>query len=125
MAREEIVILNGARTPMTEWVGGRAGNGKQGGALKDFSAIDLGVIAAKAALERSKVPPDILDTRWSHITNRSKVDANSKAGNKPGDGKERIVLGAGTHKYRHILLWFTTPPSAGPTVRISELSLLA
>jgi len=61
MAREEIVILNGARTPMTEWVGGRAGNGKPGGALKDVSAIDLGAIAVKAALERSKVPPDILD----------------------------------------------------------------
>ena len=61
MAREEVVILNGARTPMTEWVGGRAGNGKQGGALKDVSAIDLGAVAAKAALERSKVPPDILD----------------------------------------------------------------
>ena len=61
MAREEVVILNGARTPMTEWVGGRAGNGKQGGALKDVSAIDLGVVAAKAALERSNVPPDLLD----------------------------------------------------------------
>src|SRR5882762_4243979 len=61
MAREEVVILNGARTPMTEWVGGRAGNGKPGGALKDVSAIDLGAVAAKAALERSKVPPDLLD----------------------------------------------------------------
>ena len=61
MAREEIVILNGARTPMTEWVGGRAGNGKPGGALKDLSAIDLGAVASKAALERSKVPPDIID----------------------------------------------------------------
>src|SRR5206468_9420024 len=61
MAREEVVILNGARTPMTEWVGGRAGNGKPGGALKDVSAIDLAVVAAKAALERSKVPPDLLD----------------------------------------------------------------
>ncbi len=61
MAREEVVILNGARTPMTEWVGGRAGNGKAGGALKDVSAIDLGSIASKAALERSKVPPDIID----------------------------------------------------------------
>jgi acetyl-CoA acetyltransferase family protein len=61
MAREEVVILNGARTPMTEWVGGRAGNGKPGGALKDVSAIDLGAAAAKAALERSNVPPDILD----------------------------------------------------------------
>jgi acetyl-CoA acetyltransferase family protein len=61
MTRESIVILNGARTPMTEWVGGRAGNGKPGGALKDLSAIDLGALAAKAALERSKVPADILD----------------------------------------------------------------
>jgi len=61
MTKEPIVILNGARTPMTEWVGGRAGNGKPGGALKDLSAIDLGALAAKAALERSKVPADILD----------------------------------------------------------------
>ncbi len=61
MAREEVVILNGARTPMTEWVGGRAGNGKPGGALKDLSAIDLGALVSKAALERSKVPPDIID----------------------------------------------------------------
>jgi len=61
MAREEVVILNGARTPMTEWVGGRAGNGKPGGALKDVSAIDLAAVASKAALERSKVPPDIID----------------------------------------------------------------
>ena len=61
MARDEIVIVNGARTPMSEWVGGRAGNGKPGGALKDVSAIDLGVVAAKAALERSKVPADAID----------------------------------------------------------------
>src|SRR5215467_6189567 len=61
MNRESVVILNGARTPMTEWVGGRAGNGKPGGALKDVSAIDLGAVAAKAALERSNVPPDTID----------------------------------------------------------------
>jgi acetyl-CoA acetyltransferase family protein len=61
MAREEIVILNGARTPMTEWVGGRAGNGKLGGALKDVSAIDLAAAVSKAALERSGVPADIID----------------------------------------------------------------
>ena len=61
MAKDEIVIVNGARTPMTEWVGGRAGIGKPGGALKDVSAIDLGVVAAKAALERSKVPADTID----------------------------------------------------------------
>jgi hypothetical protein len=53
MAREEIVIVNGARTPMAEWVGGRAGNGTPGGALKDVSAIDLG---AAAAGRRSSAP---------------------------------------------------------------------
>src|SRR4029079_19704129 len=61
MARDEVVILSGARTPMTEWVGGRAGNGKPGGALKDISAIELGAVASKAALERSNVPADIID----------------------------------------------------------------
>ncbi|HEU4334892.1 MAG TPA: acetyl-CoA C-acetyltransferase [Candidatus Eisenbacteria bacterium] len=61
MTTEAIVILNGARTPMTEWVGGRAGNGKPGGAMKDVSAIDLGAVAARAALERSRVPADLLD----------------------------------------------------------------
>ena len=58
---DEVVILNGARTPMAEWVGGRAGNGKPGGALKDISAIDLGAIAVKEALTRSKVPADTID----------------------------------------------------------------
>ena len=61
MAAEEVVILSGARTPMAEWVGGRAGNGKPGGALKDVSAIDLGAIAAREALTRSKVPADAID----------------------------------------------------------------
>jgi acetyl-CoA acetyltransferase family protein len=46
---------------MAEWAGGRAGNGKPGGALKDVSAIDLGAIAAKEALTRSRVPPDAVD----------------------------------------------------------------
>jgi acetyl-CoA acetyltransferase family protein len=59
--REEIVIVEGARTPMTEWVGGRAGDGKPGGALKDVSAIDLGAVAAKGALARSGVPADVID----------------------------------------------------------------
>ena len=44
---QEIVIVGGARTPMAEYVG-TPGYGK----LKDLSAIDLGVHAAKAALTR-------------------------------------------------------------------------
>ena len=47
----EIVFLSGART----------GFGTFGGALKDFSATDLGAIAAKAALARSGVEPGAVD----------------------------------------------------------------
>src|SRR5687768_12546161 len=47
----EIYILGGARTPMGEYTG----------KLKDFSALDLGGIAARAALERTRVRPDAVD----------------------------------------------------------------
>ncbi len=45
---KDIVIVDGARTAF----------GTYGGALRDVSATDLGVVAAKAALERSKVDPE-------------------------------------------------------------------
>ena len=50
--RPDIVIVNGARTPF----------GNFGGALRDVSAIDLGVVASKAAMERSGVDPAKIDT---------------------------------------------------------------
>jgi len=50
--RPEIVIVDGARTPF----------GNFGGTLKDVSAIDLGVVAAKGALQRSNVAPEQIDT---------------------------------------------------------------
>src|SRR5437899_10537434 len=49
--KKEIVIVNGARTPMAEY----------NGAFSDISAIDLGVIAAKEALARSGVGPEEID----------------------------------------------------------------
>jgi hypothetical protein len=69
------------------------------------------------ATDETELPPDILDTRWSHITNVSDVGAKE-------DGKEKVVLGAGTTKYRNLLLWFTQPPTGGPRLRLTELSLL-
>lgn len=48
---KDIVIIDGARTPF----------GTFGGALRDVSATDLGVIAAKGALEKSKVDPKQID----------------------------------------------------------------
>lgn len=44
-------ILSGARTPV----------GKLLGALKDFSAVDLGVVAARAAIERAGVDTSLID----------------------------------------------------------------
>ncbi len=49
--KKEIVIVDGARTPMAEY----------NGHFTDISAIDLGVIAAKAALERSGYDPEEID----------------------------------------------------------------
>jgi acetyl-CoA acyltransferase 2 len=51
MMSEEIFILGGARTPMADY----------SGKLKDFSAIELGAIAARAAMERTKVAPQDVD----------------------------------------------------------------
>ena len=47
----EIYILGGARTPMGEYTG----------KLKDFSALELGAIAARAAMERTGVKPEAVE----------------------------------------------------------------
>lgn len=46
-----IVILEGARTPMAEY----------NGHFSDITAIDLAVVAAKEALQRSNTPPEEID----------------------------------------------------------------
>jgi acetyl-CoA acetyltransferase family protein len=51
MNKPEVLILGGARTPMTDYVG----------ALKDVSALELGAIAARGALERTTVRPEWVD----------------------------------------------------------------
>jgi acetyl-CoA acyltransferase 2 len=57
----EIVVVSGARTPMAEWIGGKRGDGLPGGALASVSAIDLGAVAAKAAIERAGIDPKTID----------------------------------------------------------------
>lgn len=52
----KVVICAGARTPMAEYAG-TPGHGL----FKDLSAIELGAIVAKAALERAKVEPRRVD----------------------------------------------------------------
>ena len=51
MSLQEIVIVGGARTPF----------GKFGGSLRDVTATELGVAAAKGALESSGVPAERVD----------------------------------------------------------------
>ena len=48
---KDVFILGGKRTPMGEYVG----------VLKDVSAIDLGAVAARGALEATRVNPDEID----------------------------------------------------------------
>ena len=58
---EEVVIVGGARTPFCEWQGGKRGDGQPGGLLKDYSALKLGEIAIKGALEKTNTSPDTVD----------------------------------------------------------------
>ena len=58
---EDVVIVGGARTPFCEWVGGKRGDGKQGGLLKSLSAQNLGGLAIKAALEKTGTDPSNVD----------------------------------------------------------------
>ena len=51
MPSNDLVILRGARTAF----------GSFGGSLKDVSAAELGVVAANAAMARSRVPADEVD----------------------------------------------------------------
>src|ERR1700704_4144924 len=48
MTKPEVFIVGGARTPMTDYVG----------ALKDVSALELGAIAARGALQRTGIKPE-------------------------------------------------------------------
>ena len=58
---EEVVIVGGARTPFCEWQGGKRGDGQPGGLLKDYSALKLGEIAIKGALEKTNTTPESVD----------------------------------------------------------------
>jgi acetyl-CoA acetyltransferase family protein len=63
---KDVFIVGGARTPMTEYVG----------ALRDVSAIDLGAVAARGALERTGVEPSAIDHVVFGNVQQSSVDAH-------------------------------------------------
>ncbi|MCC6670694.1 MAG: acetyl-CoA C-acetyltransferase [Planctomycetes bacterium] len=67
---QEIVILGGARTPMAEY------SGTPGyGLFKDLSAIELGAIAVRAALERTAVKPEQVDQVFMGNALQTSADA--------------------------------------------------
>ncbi len=61
MSLPDVVIVAGARTPMAEWIGGKRGDGLPGGALASVSALELGAVASRAAIERAGVPAEVFD----------------------------------------------------------------
>ena len=58
---DDVVIVGGARTPFCEWQGGKRGDGQPGGLLKDVSALKLGEIAIRGALEKTGTSPENVD----------------------------------------------------------------
>lgn len=61
---KRVVILDGARTAMAEYEGGKTGAGTMGGVFKNVSAIELGTIASKEAIRRSGVSPEDIDATF-------------------------------------------------------------
>src|SRR5476651_2866330 len=51
MTKPEVLIVGGARTPMTDYVG----------ALRDVSALDLGAIASRGAFTKTGVKPEWIE----------------------------------------------------------------
>lgn len=72
----KVVIASAARTPV----------GSFGGSLKTVSAVELGIIAAKEAMKRAKVTPDMIDE--SYIGNVLQAGQGQNVA-------RQVVLGAG------------------------------
>jgi hypothetical protein len=64
------------------------------------------------ASRSSSEPVSIQDPGWDHLATQLDVGSN-----------ERIVLGEGTTKYRHVLIWPTQGPPDGDHVALNELKL--
>jgi hypothetical protein len=90
---------------------------KQGVREVDVTTKTPGFKIELYATDETDLPPDITDTRWAHLKDIRDVGTDT-------DGKVKVDLGAGTTKYRHVLLWLTTPPTDGFTARLSEVRVL-
>ena len=91
----------------------------------EFATSTPGFRLEVYATDASALPPDILDTRWTHVASRSDVDQNKTGDNVRSDGKEIVSLGKNGEQVRQLVLWFTTPPDSGATVRLRDVVLKA
>jgi hypothetical protein len=74
------------------------------------AGFDLELYGAKG----TEIPPDILDARWSHLTDRV---------NYP-DGKSVPLTGKGDGKVRFLALWFAEAADAkDPRVAIGDVKV--
>ena len=95
MANRDVVIVGGARTPFCEWVGGKRGDGKPGGALKSLRAEELGALAIKGALEKSGTDPASVDhvvMGYALQTNSQSIYGSPHAGLQAGIPEEVPML---------------------------------
>jgi hypothetical protein len=82
-----------------------------------------------------KPPAASDDAAWVVLGEAGSVDAKPATGaaapavapaedDKPGDRRLKLDLAANDEIFRHVLLWVSAPPSAGPTARFSSIRLL-
>lgn len=57
----DVVIVSGMRTPIADFLG----------SLKDFTAVELGVIALKAAMDKADIEPDLIEEVVAGMGNMS------------------------------------------------------
>lgn len=87
MDQPTCVIADGVRTPCAEWVGGKRGDGKPGGAFQHLSANELGSLAAREILRRTSLDPADVD----HV-----IFGNAlQTGRDALYGTRHVALGAG------------------------------
>ena len=80
-----------------------------------------------------KAPEAADSPDWTRLGEAGSVDGDPAEGatpssppvegDKAGDGELVLPLDPGTEKYRWVMLWVTTPPAAGTTVRFNEIRL--
>ena len=80
-----------------------------------------------------KAPAAADSPDWKRLGEVGSVDGDAPEGSAPssppvegdkaGDGELLLPLDPGTETYRWVLLWVTTPPAAGTTVRFNEIRL--